>query len=429
MLNLIDLELKIEDALFRIRDLYNKTDGKCCLSFSGGKDSTVVAELILMAQERYNLPQIPFVFADTKVEYDAIYEFVDWFDENKYPITKLNPEKPFGRVLRENGLPFSSKIKSQFLETYQRNSSYEFYRLKNSLLGLPYVADSMLIEPQEQESNYLWEKFLKPKNIHKSVGELVYGDMAKKINKHTAHGKQYTHYYTLNKSLLSVIKNTNKLDKKWIKAIEINRAKSRERLANKYMHVLHPDHEYKISSRCCHYVKKQPFYDYYKDNNILGYFTGIRLEEGGVRAMQYQTCTSTRVVNGVKMWNKMPIFDWTDDDINEFIKSHNVKISEAYTKYGLDRTGCIGCPFAKDIDNNLKVLYTHEPRKYKAVMNWLKPVYLDLELQLLFDKEYTKELQSRLKTVNKRRYEMMKMFRPEVAYKWNPKVMEKKQNT
>jgi len=31
--------------------LYNDTNGKCVLSFSGGKDSTVLAELYLMAKE------------------------------------------------------------------------------------------------------------------------------------------------------------------------------------------------------------------------------------------------------------------------------------------------------------------------------------------------------------------------------------------
>lgn len=386
----IDLELKIEDALFRIKDLYDKTNAKCCLAFSGGKDSTVVAELIFMAQKKYNLPNIPFVFADTQVEYDAIYEFVDWFSKNKYPVETVKPSKPFGRVLKEYGLPFASKIKSQFLHSYQNNNSYEYYLNK----------DASNLDDKLQHR-------------HKSIGELVSGNMLKKINKNDEV------YYELRPELLDLTKQKNiKIDKNWTLLIKDGKVSSRERLANKHMHVLHPHHEYKISSKCCNYVKKQPFYKYYTDNGILGYFTGVRIEEGGVRAMQYKTCTSTKIVNGVKMWHKMPIFDWTDDNVNEFIEVFNVKISDVYTMYRLERSGCIGCPFSKQIEKNLEALYKYEPKKYKAVQNWLGKVYMDMEIELHFDKEYMANLEQRKKIINERRYQMLKLFRPEVAHKW-----------
>ena len=70
------LEMKIETALFRIKDLYDRTNGKCILSFSGGKDSTIVAHLYLEAMKRGLVGDIPFIFADTKVEYGANYEFI-----------------------------------------------------------------------------------------------------------------------------------------------------------------------------------------------------------------------------------------------------------------------------------------------------------------------------------------------------------------
>ena len=38
------LEMHISDALMRIRRDYERTDGQIYLSFSGGKDSTVLAE-------------------------------------------------------------------------------------------------------------------------------------------------------------------------------------------------------------------------------------------------------------------------------------------------------------------------------------------------------------------------------------------------
>jgi len=45
------LDALIETSIMRIEELYNDTNGKCVLSFSGGKDSTVLAELYLMAKE------------------------------------------------------------------------------------------------------------------------------------------------------------------------------------------------------------------------------------------------------------------------------------------------------------------------------------------------------------------------------------------
>lgn len=383
----IDLELKIEDALWRIRDLYNKTNGKCCLAFSGGKDSTVVAELILMAQKKYNLPNIPFVFADTQVEYNATYKFIEWFSKNKHPIVVLKPSKPFSRALKEYGLPFASKIKSQFINLYQNNNSYEYYLNK----------DASNLEEKLQHQ-------------HKSVGELVSGNMVKKIN---------NNYYELRPELLELAKQKNiEIDKNLIGSILSGKVGSRERLANKHMHVLHPAHEYKIASKCCYYLKKQPFYQYYKNNNILGYFSGIRVFEGGVRAMQYKTCTATKQIGNVKLWHKMPIFDWTDTNVNEFIEIFDIKVSDVYKVYGLERSGCIGCPFSKQLEKNLKALYMYEPRKYRAIQNMLGMAYLDMEIELPFDKDYTLKLEQRKKIIDERRYEMLTLFRPEIAHKY-----------
>ncbi len=100
-MELENLEMKVETALFRIKDLYDRTDGKCVLSFSGGKDSTIVAELYLIAMARGMVGDISFIFADTQVEYDAIYRFIEWFNENRHEVVYLKPRKPFAQVLKE----------------------------------------------------------------------------------------------------------------------------------------------------------------------------------------------------------------------------------------------------------------------------------------------------------------------------------------
>lgn len=44
-----DLDKRITDACHRIEELYYETEGHCCVSFSGGKDSTVMLALIKMS--------------------------------------------------------------------------------------------------------------------------------------------------------------------------------------------------------------------------------------------------------------------------------------------------------------------------------------------------------------------------------------------
>lgn len=67
-------EFLLEDRLAVIRDTIAKYGEKnFYLSFSGGKDSTVVHHLLDMA-----IPgnRIPRVFSNTGIEYNAIVEFV-----------------------------------------------------------------------------------------------------------------------------------------------------------------------------------------------------------------------------------------------------------------------------------------------------------------------------------------------------------------
>lgn len=343
---MIDITLEVEDALFRIKDLYDRSNGNCVISFSGGKDSTVVAELYLIAKERGMVGNIPIVFADTQVEYDAIYDFVKWFSKNKQDVEYIKPRLPFGKVLEKYGKPIISKSKSSTLM-----------------------------------------------NWHNNIGEADFEEMGcfyKIIYGKTRTGKKYNHF----------------------------------KIANKHFHITHPDNEIKIHNMCCKYVKKYPFEDYYIEHGTEGFITGIRTSEGGIRSLQYKSCTSVKHVKDREIVHKMPIFDWSDEVIEEFIEQYQVELSRAYTEYGLDRTGCIGCPFAKDIDKNLEVLFKFEPKKYKAVMNWLSDVYIQQEVILPFDPNYMEKYYEMEPIIAARRYEMLLKYRPEIAHKWEKTQMK-----
>lgn len=70
-----DNEFLLEDRLQKIRSVINKYgEENFYISFSGGKDSTVLSALIDLA-----LPEnkIPRVYANTGIEYRMILEFVE----------------------------------------------------------------------------------------------------------------------------------------------------------------------------------------------------------------------------------------------------------------------------------------------------------------------------------------------------------------
>lgn len=156
-----------------------------------------------------------------------------------------------------------------------------------------------------------------------------------------------------------------------------------------------------------------------------GYMTGERAAEGGARLSNMQArinkggsaCTRTKG----NMIVKLPIVDWTDEDIDEFIKAYNVPLSKAYTIYGADRTGCIGCPFAgKRLESSLKALYDYESLRYQAAMHWLKDVYIAQDVILPFDHQYERERKKKWEEMyGQMRYEMIKKYRPEKLRKWD----------
>ena len=71
----LPLEDKITLTKLRIQEWYEHWEGAVFVSFSGGKDSTVLLKLV---RELY--PDVKAVFCDTGLEYPEIKEHVKKFD-------------------------------------------------------------------------------------------------------------------------------------------------------------------------------------------------------------------------------------------------------------------------------------------------------------------------------------------------------------
>lgn len=94
------LELKIEKTKLRIREWYEHYNGEVYVSFSGGKDSTVLLHMV-----RSLYPDVEAVFFNTGVEYPEIVKFVKTFDN----VTIVRPAMTFKQVIKEKGYPVVSK--------------------------------------------------------------------------------------------------------------------------------------------------------------------------------------------------------------------------------------------------------------------------------------------------------------------------------
>jgi 3'-phosphoadenosine 5'-phosphosulfate sulfotransferase (PAPS reductase)/FAD synthetase len=96
----LPLEVKIEKTKQRIREWYEHWEGDVNVSFSGGKDSTVLLHIV---REMY--PDVEAVFADTGLEYPEIREFVKTIDN----VTWVKPATTFVEVIKKYGYPVISK--------------------------------------------------------------------------------------------------------------------------------------------------------------------------------------------------------------------------------------------------------------------------------------------------------------------------------
>lgn len=124
--------------------------------------------------------------------------------------------------------------------------------------------------------------------------------------------------------------------------------------------------DFPIAAKCCTYAKKNLSDKIMKEMGADMSIVGVRKAEGGVRAGAYKTCFTQETKKGGSAFR--PIFWYRDVDKLEYEKSFGITHSRCYTEYGLIRTGCVGCPFNRNITDELHIIKEHEPNLYKAAM-------------------------------------------------------------
>lgn len=114
MLQSLPLDIKVAKSKLRIEEWVRyHGEENCYISFSGGKDSTVLLHLV-----RSLYPNIEAVFVDTGLEYPEVKEFVKKQDN----VRTLRPKMSFKQVIETYGYPMVSKEQANYLDDI-RNST------------------------------------------------------------------------------------------------------------------------------------------------------------------------------------------------------------------------------------------------------------------------------------------------------------------
>lgn len=267
------LDDKILLTKLRIKEWYEKFNGKIYISFSGGKDSTVLLNLV---REMY--PEVPGVFSNTGVEFPEIISFVRSIPN----VIHITPKYPYKYVVENYGWPVISKVQAASLRKLREQNLSEKYRNK-----------------------------------------LLYGD---------------------EKGYAGKVSDKNKF---LLKA------------------------PFKISEKCCDWLKKKPFDNFYKLERLFP-MSGEMAEEGGTKRLFSYLEYGCNAFN-MKIPRSRPISFWSNNDIWEYLVTTNTDYSKIYDM-GEDRTGCIYCLFGinpHQENNRIQRLKITHPKHYKFFLEKL----------------------------------------------------------
>lgn len=131
------------------------------------------------------------------------------------------------------------------------------------------------------------------------------------------------------------------------------------------------DFKLKVSKYCCNEMKKKPSHQWQRENKRPITITGMMREEGGAR--NHIDCIVTKKDKVVKFHPLSKVSqEWED----WFIDKYNIKLCELYYEpYNFVRTGCKGCPFNPNLQEQLAIMETYMPHERRQCEIIWKPVY------------------------------------------------------
>lgn len=231
----LSFEMKVVYSLTKIQNFYVANNGKVFVSFSGGKDSTVLLHLV-----RSKYPDVPAVFFDTGMEYPENRKFIKKFPNVEF----IKPEMNFKEIIDRYGYPCISKEIAAWVGLAQKGYQRAINRMND--------------DGQFGGKKYLWML----------------------------------------------------------------------------------DAPFKVSADCCRIMKKKVSHQYYRRTGRCP-IIGTRVEESRMRRKAFINYGDDHKAQGMPQLTPLSI--WNDKDVEDYISLNGLELSEAYTKLGCVRTGCMFC--------------------------------------------------------------------------------------
>lgn len=169
----LPLDAKIIMTQERILQWYDHWDGNVYVSFSGGKDSTVLKHIV---DSMYT--DVPAVFVNTGLEFPEIQRFVNDIKSGKYEcfnqnVEVLRPTMRFDEVIKKHGYPVVSKAVAHNVSIARRNPNgnvakniifnkdntglFNHYRW-NFLVDAPFVVSEKCCDVMKKKPSREYEK-------------------------------------------------------------------------------------------------------------------------------------------------------------------------------------------------------------------------------------------------------------------------------
>ena len=117
----LPLDIKIRMTKERIKQWYEYWDGMVYVSFSGGKDSTVLKHIVDSIYD-----DVPSLFVNTGLEYPEIQKFA----MSQKNVVTIRPKMRFDEVIKKYGYPASTKEQAAFVYEYKTTKSEKLRNIR-----------------------------------------------------------------------------------------------------------------------------------------------------------------------------------------------------------------------------------------------------------------------------------------------------------
>lgn len=304
----LPLSVKIRMTKERIRNWINEfgEDG-VYVSFSGGKDSTVLLDLV-----RQDYPDVKAVFVDVPTQYPELKQFVMTFEN----VDIVKPKISFAEVCEKYGFPMISKEVSECVYYARKYLKSIVDKLESERTILTErQTDRKIIGSAQMADMLCVERRLDKENYKKVMMEIIPSELEKAYRIAKRNGEKIN---CRAKMLFGELEHKDK----GIVTNEYSKMYDKSR----YKFFLYAPFDL-CGNECCKTMKKEPLRLYARESKRVP-ITAQMASESKLR-------TQSWLQNGCNAFDSKnpmsnPMSFWTEQDVLLYIKENNLPICSVY---------------------------------------------------------------------------------------------------